>query len=143
MLQCTQIIHFDAAHRIIGHAGKCRKLHGHRYTVEATFSSATLDVLDMVMDFGIIKYKLQDWINTHWDHNTILSSLDHQLGESIRIQTGQNVYYLNSNPTAEGMCDYLLNKINKKIFLEDSVDCRQVKLYETPNCYATATLQNV
>src|SRR3989304_5616752 len=34
---------FDAAHRILGHPGKCAYLHGHTYHLEVTVASARLD----------------------------------------------------------------------------------------------------
>ena len=39
---------FDAAHRILGHSGKCAYLHGHTYRLEVTVSAAELDALGMV-----------------------------------------------------------------------------------------------
>ena len=63
-MRCTQILGFDSAHRIIGHSGNCKMLHGHRYTLEATFESDKLDDLGMVIDFSIIKQKLTKWLNT-------------------------------------------------------------------------------
>ena len=98
-MQCTQIIGFDSAHRIIGHKGKCRMLHGHRYTLEATFESNQLNELGMVIDFGIIKQKLNNWLNSNWDHNTILNIKDQKLGNLISNITGQKIFYLNENPT--------------------------------------------
>ena len=34
-ITCTRRIEFDAAHRVMGHEGKCKHLHGHRYALEA------------------------------------------------------------------------------------------------------------
>ena len=93
-MYCTQIIQFDAAHRIIGHQGKCRKLHGHRYVLEATFTADTLNDLNMIIDFATIKAKLKSWIDECWDHNTVLSKADKNLsknrpkGTSFRKSSG-------------------------------------------------------
>ena len=116
MLQCTQILSFDSAHRIIGHRGKCKMLHGHRYTAELTFKTETLDEMGMVIDFGIIKEKLKVWLDENWDHNTILSVKDKELGDKIESVTRQKVYYINANPTAEGMAYHLLHNICPMIF---------------------------
>ena len=140
MLQCTQVLSFDSAHRIIGHKGKCKMLHGHRYTAELTFEAKKLDEMDMVIDFSFIKKKLKAWLDEHWDHNTILSIKDKKLGDKITSVTEQKVYYINDHPTAESMAHYLLHKVCPLLFQNDKAKCIKVKLYETPNCYASALL---
>ena len=136
-MQCTQVLSFDSAHRIIGHNGKCKMLHGHRYVLEATFQSDILNNLGMVIDFGEIKQKLKKWINNNWDHNVILYNKDKKLGTHISEITGQKIFYLQNNPTAENMAFYLLIKICPSIFKEKDIKCIKIKLYETPNCYVT------
>lgn len=136
-MRCTQILGFDSAHRIIGHSGNCKMLHGHRYTLEATFESDKLDDLGMVIDFSIIKQKLTKWLHINWDHNAILSIIDKDLGDKISKITGQKIFYLKVNPTAENMAYFLLHKVCPIIFKDESVQCTQIKLYETPNCYVT------
>jgi 6-pyruvoyltetrahydropterin/6-carboxytetrahydropterin synthase len=136
MITCTRRIEFDAAHRVMKHNSKCKMLHGHRYVLEASFSAEHLDELGMVIDFGIIKDILGDWVDNNWDHNTILNSKDRALGEQITQVTGQKIYYLNCNPTAEEMASYLLKEICPKLFANYNITCTQIKLFETPNCYA-------
>lgn len=139
-ITCTRRIEFDAAHRVMKHEHKCALLHGHRYVIEASFSAKELDALGRVIDFGVIRTKLQHWVDTHWDHNTILHEADRALGESIATQTGQKIYYLPFNPTAENMARYLMEKISREIFPGDEVQCVSLRLYETPNCYAEVRL---
>ncbi|MEI7669877.1 MAG: 6-carboxytetrahydropterin synthase [Pseudomonadota bacterium] len=140
MIVCTRIIEFDAAHRVMNHESKCNNLHGHRYSVHASFTANSLDSLGRIIDFGIIKELLGNWINDNWDHNTILYEKDFELGKSIEAQTGQSIFYLAQNPTAENIADYLLNKLCPKLFAEKNVKCVAIKLYETPNCYAEVVL---
>jgi len=136
MITCTRRIEFDAAHRVMQHKSKCRMLHGHRYALEATFCAEQLDDLGMVIDFGEIKEILGQWIDQNWDHNTILNNKDQELGGGIAKITGQKIYYLNANPTAEEMASYLLKEICPKIFANHKISCTKIKLFETPNCYA-------
>lgn len=136
-MQCTQVLNFDAAHRIIGHSGKCKMLHGHRYVLKATFQSDTLNSLGMIIDFTKIKQKLKKWIDNNWDHNTILNTQDQTLGMHISKITGQKIFYLQNNPTAENMASYLLVRICPTIFNEENAQCIRINLYETPNCYVT------
>lgn len=135
MITCTRRIEFDAAHRILNHESKCKMLHGHRYALEVTFEAYDLDSLGRVIDFGEVKEMLGAWIDEYFDHNTILSQYDTELGEKIAAQTGQRIFYLNDNPTAENIAKFLFEKVCPKIFEDKNVKCSAIKLYETPNCY--------
>jgi len=135
IISCTRKIEFDAAHRVVGHGSKCRFLHGHRYCLEANFISPKLDRLGMVVDFGDIKKILGKWINDNFDHNVILSQEDKELGDYISKTLGQNVFYLNSNPTAENIAQYILEFPCRDLFKDSTLICNHVRLYETPNCY--------
>jgi 6-pyruvoyltetrahydropterin/6-carboxytetrahydropterin synthase len=140
MISCTRRIEFDAAHRVMEHESKCRHLHGHRYAVEATFAAPDLDALGRIIDFGKVREILGDWIDEHWDHTTILNEKDHELGDVIAARTGQIIYYIKGNPTAERMAEYLLNNICPALFASSGATCTRITLWETPNCFAEATL---
>ena len=137
-ITCTRRIEFDAAHRVMEHESKCKHLHGHRYALEVTFATDGLDALGRVIDFSLIKQRLGDWILKHWDHATILSHQDKPLGEAIGTKTGQTIFYLPANPTAENMASYLLTEICPDLFKDMGVRCTRVRLYETPACYVDA-----
>lgn len=134
MISCTRRIEFDAAHRIIDHESKCKMLHGHRYVVEITFHSQELDKLGRIIDFGQVKDILGSWIDKNLDHNTILSVKDKELGDLISKTTGQNIYYLENNPTAENLAQHLFADITPKLFADFDTKITKIKLYETPNC---------
>jgi 6-pyruvoyltetrahydropterin/6-carboxytetrahydropterin synthase len=135
MITCTRRIEFDAAHRIMNHESKCKMLHGHRYVLEATFVAKELDSLGRVIDFGKVKEMLGAWIDNNLDHNTILAIADKNLGEKISQTTGQEIYYINENPTAENIAKHILEEIIPQIFYGHEVNCVGIKLYETPNCF--------
>ena len=137
-VSCTRRLEFDAAHRVMRHESKCRNLHGHRYVVEATFEAQALDSVGRVVDFGVIKERLGAWLDANWDHTTLLNAEDRPLGDAVSALTGQRIYYLKQNPTAEVMAEYLLHEICPGMFRETGLRCVRVRLYETPNCYAEA-----
>ena len=58
MIEITRRLEFDAGHRVLGHEGKCKNLHGHRYSAEITVTAPDLDGLGRVIDFGVIKEKV-------------------------------------------------------------------------------------
>lgn len=140
VIGCTRRIEFDAAHRVVDHESKCKNLHGHRYAIEATFEAAALDTLGRVIDFGEIRSILGQWIDENWDHTTILWEKDKELGEVIAGKTGQRIFYMPANPTAENMAEYLLNEIIPFLFNGKGVVCTRVLLQETPNCSVTVSL---
>ncbi len=139
-ITCTRRIEFDAAHRVLEHESKCRNLHGHRYVIEASFTSNELDSIGRVIDFGIIKERLGTWVDSNWDHTTILFDKDKTLGKAISDVTSQRVFYLPCNPTAENMAAYLLEKICPELFADAPIKCVSILLYETPNCSALAVV---
>ena len=135
-ITCARRIEFDAAHRVMQHEGKCKHLHGHRYALEASFTAdGGLDTLGRVVDFSVIKEKLGGWIDANWDHATILFDKDKALGSDIEKHTGQKVFYLSENPTAENMASYLMHKIVPELFKNDGIRCIHIRLFETPNCF--------
>ena len=134
MITCTRRIEFDAAHRILNHESKCKMLHGHRYALEIKFAAEKLDGLGRIIDFGKVRDILGSWVDKHLDHNTILSIKDKNLGEKIASETGQKIYYLKENPTAENIAKHIFKEICPKLFAKKNVRCVAIKLYETPNC---------
>jgi 6-pyruvoyltetrahydropterin/6-carboxytetrahydropterin synthase len=134
MIECTRRIEFDAGHRVIGHKHKCKHLHGHRYVLEITARSEKLDDLGMVVDFGHLKSVMKEWIDHNFDHNVILHHDDVELGLFIANYTGQNIYYLKSNPT-ENIALHLKVDIIPKLFTKNLFQIIKIKLFETPNAF--------
>ncbi len=135
MIKCTRRIEFDAGHRIIGHQNKCQYLHGHRYVLEITIAAKDTDKLGMVADFGLIKDLSKVWVDENFDHSLILHQNDKEIGQKIESHTGQKVYYLQNNPTAENIALHLKNEIFPKLFESQKFFVINIKLFETPNCF--------
>lgn len=136
-ISISRKLEFDAAHRVVGHEGKCKYLHGHRYVLEAEFSAKHLDEIGRVVDFSVIKDKLGLWIDENWDHNTILWSQDKKLGSDIAKHTKKKPFYLPNNPTAENMALYLRDEVCPLLFKDEFITCMRLTLHETPNCKVT------
>jgi 6-pyruvoyltetrahydropterin/6-carboxytetrahydropterin synthase len=68
----TRQIAIDAGHRVMTHGSKCRHLHGHRYTIEATCVAFNLQAdgeqADMVLDFAFLKEAMLAEIDGPCDH---------------------------------------------------------------------------
>ncbi|MFY9589391.1 6-pyruvoyl trahydropterin synthase family protein [Rickettsia endosymbiont of Halotydeus destructor] len=135
MIKCTRRIEFDAGHRIIGHQNKCQFLHGHRYSLEITAAAKETNKLGMIVDFGEIKLFAKNWIDDNFDHSLILHQDDKEIGDKIASWTGQKIYYMQNNPTAENIALHLKNDIFPKLFVNQSFIITSIKLFETPNCF--------
>jgi len=140
MITCTRILEFDAAHRVMNHEGKCKNLHGHRYRVEFTFSADELDEIGRIIDFGKVKAILKKWIDANFDHETILYVQDQEVIKAIEKSTNRKPFELPYNPTSENIAKYLLEKVCPDLFKTSQAKCTKIRVWETPNCYADATL---
>jgi len=136
MISATIKIEFDAAKRLLGFNGKCAFLHGYRHAVEASFSAENLNAAGMTVDFYAIKKLLQDWLDENWDHNVLLNREDKGLGFAIAKITGQKIFYLDGNPTAENLAEYLFKKICPELIKGyEGLKCTRLRLYDNPGAW--------
>ncbi len=110
---------FAAAHNLRDVGGKCEFLHGHNFIVEVTVESETLDAQGMVIDFRVLKSKL----------NRILEALDHRY-------LNENPAFQEKNPSAENLAVYICNELAAQID-QGPVRVRQVSIWESENSRAT------
>lgn len=142
MLTITRKFDFDTAHRVLGHGGKCRHLHGHRYTAEVTVQAPELDALGMVIDFSVLKDKIGGWIDDNWDHNILLHPDDPLLNDLTATEERSPATLLwaphlprhHLNPTAENIARFLAMKA--QLLIPPDIIVVGVKIWETPNCWA-------
>lgn len=131
----------SCGHRVVGHEGKCRNLHGHNYritfTCEAVPGAHELDDVGRVIDFSVIKEKLCAWLEYTWDHRMLLWKEDEQAEELLNIDG--TVVITSFNPTAENIGTYLLNVIGPMV-LPPEVRLIEVQVEETRKCSAIAKL---
>jgi len=138
---CTRILEFDAGHRVHNHETKCATLHGHRYKVEVTAQAVNLDSLGRVIDFSVLKDKIGGWIDKHWDHTTILFADDKVTIEALSMcPRAKETWIAQWNPTAENMAYFLLHAVCPRELAGTGVQATKIRVWETPNCFAEATL---
>jgi 6-pyruvoyltetrahydropterin/6-carboxytetrahydropterin synthase len=100
---------FDAAHQIVDYKGKCSKLHGHTWKVEAFVVGNELDNVGLLMDFGLMKKKLHE----------ITDKLDHTfLNESKEV----------GNPTSENIARYIFQNMKN---LPQPARLEKVRVWES------------
>ena len=120
----TRVVHFCYGHRLLGHRGKCRHLHGHNGVLEVTLRRKRLDRLGMVADFERIKSGLEKWVKNNLDHKMLLNSRD-PLANILR-GFGEPVILMKGNPTAENIAQLVCGRA--KAF---KLPVLRVRLWET------------
>ena len=133
MLTITRRLEFDAGHRLRNHESKCRNVHGHRYVALITCRAPQLDDVGRVIDFGKIKEIVGSWIDEQWDHGFIYEAGD-IIGEGITAAS-MKTFEMATPPTAENMSKYLF-RVAFDFLNAHNIEVTNVRLYETPNCYA-------
>ena len=130
MWKVTKSLKFDYAHRLYGYEGKCAMVHGHTGCVEVTIASSVLDKDGFVVDFGVLKSYINDFVDTNWDHHCLVNELDTEL------RSLPGVVMLQLNPTAERLAEILYGYLCdcfRKTHPSLTVEC--VRFYETPDSW--------
>lgn len=122
---------FDAGHRIVGHKGKCARLHGHTYKVHV-MASGSVHEPGFVVDFGDIKDIVNEWDHRFllWDQDPIYTLVEIH-GEDKPAEA-PGIVRVPFNPTAEYMAQHLAERIYEEFGLIGIM----VELWETPKCMA-------
>ena len=106
---------FEAAHRVAGYPGKCDRLNGHSWVVEASVIGSKLDNLGMLVDFKLVKGRLRE----------LLETLDHRMLNELPA-------FENINPTAENIAQYVYNEMKKAEFFNDNAKLKYIQVWESP-----------
>jgi len=119
MYELTVTSHFSGAHRLRYLHGKCEELHGHNWKIEVSVSSSKLNQEGVVIDFKILKQKLEK----------VLKSLDHTFLNDLPSFSGQE-------PSSENIAKYIFDKM--KVELKGfSAKMTKVSAWESETSCAT------
>lgn len=114
---------FEAAHQLPDYPGKCARLHGHNWVVEAVVKGRELDKLGMLVDFKTVKKAL----------NNVLDRYDHRfLNELVPFNTGVN-------PTAENLARIIFTELEDNGAFTAEVQLAAVTVFESPKSSVTYT----
>jgi 6-pyruvoyltetrahydropterin/6-carboxytetrahydropterin synthase len=98
MYEITVHSHFSGAHRLRYLHGKCEELHGHNWKVEVSVVSNRLGKEGVVIDFGILKRKLEK----------VLKPLDHTFLNDVP-------YFSETEPSSENIAKYIFDKLKREL----------------------------
>ena len=111
---------FEAAHKIENYPGKCARLHGHNWIVEAIVKGSELNELGILIDFKILKSEL----------NKVLDELDHQYLNELEL-------FAEKNPTAENLAKIIFEKLSESEIFTGTTKLFAIKVYESPKSCVT------
>lgn len=126
---------FDAAHRLMGTAGLCRHLHGHRYTIDVTIEEVAGE--GAAVDFQPASDRIGDWLEQNADHAAILCAEDTRLiilGES----EGWRLLVLDRDPTTGCLAQFFLRRCEEILADIPRLRVRTVRLQQSPSSWAEA-----
>ena len=152
MYQLTTHASFDSAHFLSGYEGKCSNIHGHRWKLEVTVQSETLEqtgqIRGMVVDFGQLKDDIKK-LADEFDHSLIIEdgTLKEKTVEALKEENFKMIFvdfrptvsgtgisnnsctvFVDFRPTAESFAKYFYDRVK-----EIGYDVKLAKVYETPN----------
>lgn len=137
----------SVGHRVVGHEGKCRFLHGHNYRVHFTVEADALDSIGRVMDFSVIKERLCMWLEKYWDHKFLAWEQDslidklsvafsgNDLEDIVDSETfADSIVSVPFNPTAENMALHLVQVVGPLQLKDSGCVLTEVVIEETRKC---------
>lgn len=144
-----------AGHRVVGHEGKCKNLHGHNYTFHFICKAEdSLDEIGRVIDFSVIKDTLCMWLEKHWDHRFLVWQNDFAITsiqsrfnalkdegiettiEPVLTMLKQSIVWVPFNPTAENIAEHMVNVVGPKELAGTGVVLVECRIEETGKCEA-------
>ena len=112
MVRLGRSFEFHAAHRLSGHRGKCRHIHGHNFRVDITIEGDRnyLDRNGMMLDFDKFKEVYEETIRAA-DHTWICAA-----GDAEAIKSG-SAYVLPPGiiPSVEGLAVHFRDVFEKRL----------------------------
>ena len=118
MYELEKIFHFEAAHSLKYHDGKCRNMHGHSYVLHVHIHAQNLQdsgpKINMIMDFQDINEVVKPMIEQYFDHRCLNETLQ------------------SDSTTVEFICKWIFDYLEPYI-----AGLYAISLYETASAKAT------
>jgi 6-pyruvoyltetrahydropterin/6-carboxytetrahydropterin synthase len=123
---------FDSAHFLAQYEGKCRNIHGHRWTVKVEIFGEKLQEngskREMLIDFGELKSELKKLVD-FYDHSLIIEkNTMREITLNALKEDGFRIIEVEFRPTAENFAKNFYD-----YFIEKGFSVKSISVYETPN----------
>jgi len=119
MYEITVHSHFSSAHRLRYLHGKCEELHGHNWKVEASVVSDRLNKEGVVIDFKILKQKVEK----------VLKPLDHTYLNDLP-------YFSGKEPSSENIAKHIFDQLKAELKGHHAI-LKKVTAWESETARAT------
>jgi 6-pyruvoyltetrahydropterin/6-carboxytetrahydropterin synthase len=86
----SRTFHFEAAHQLPWHEGKCRYLHGHSYRLQVTVAGP-VGPNGIVIDFADLRAVVEREVIDRFDHRYLNDLMDNPTAELIAEQIYQRL----------------------------------------------------
>lgn len=123
-------------------------IHGHSAVIELFFESSKLDNAQMVMDFGLMKGSIKQFVDS-MDHCYLLCSKENDEFKNFIKSQCDRYIEMPFNPSAEMLSTFILAGVNyiieHTVFNngETDVKCIGCRYHETSTGYAEASINDV
>lgn len=138
MFIVRKLFKVEYAHQLDGAFSSCcsENIHGHQGVIEVFFGSGFLNDDAMVIDFGLIKERIKDYIMS-FDHALIVSEKLISKHPGLK-KHNKKLKIVNYNPTAEAMAYDIYQNIEKLMskILGPHLWLQKVRFHETDTGYA-------
>ena len=123
---------FDSAHFLAQYEGKCRNIHGHRWTIKVEIFGEKLqeegNERGMLIDFGKLKTELKK-LADFYDHAFIIEkNTMREITLNALKEDGFRIIEVEFRPTAENFAKNFFDYFKEKGF-----SIKNISVYETPN----------
>ena len=130
MFRVTQELRFCYGHRLLGHPGKCARLHGHNARVFVVLRAERVDAKGMVIDFDVVEQRARRYLDEALDHRMLLQQGDPAC--AALAGTGETFVALEVPPTAENLAKLIFEQL-----LRAGLPLAEVRLEEQPGSTAS------
>jgi 6-pyruvoyltetrahydropterin/6-carboxytetrahydropterin synthase len=130
MFRVTQELRFCYGHRLLGHPGKCARLHGHNARVFVVLRAEAVDRKGMVIDFDALEQRARSYLDEALDHRMLLQQGDPACAALAGI--GEPFVTLEVPPTAENLAKLIYDQL-----VRFGLPVAEVRLEEQPGSTAS------
>lgn len=132
--------HFDAAHRLMHHAGKCFNIHGHIWKVRLKVEGTMDDPGGMLVDFKDLKKDFYQFLD-YYDHSLILNKDDSILAHELACLNFDgrtlDITYIDGEPSCENIAKRIFDDLSKNLSLvDDTVKVVEIEVWESEGASA-------
>ncbi|MCF8025063.1 MAG: 6-carboxytetrahydropterin synthase QueD [Desulfobacteraceae bacterium] len=117
MYELKVITRFAAAHQLKMVTEKCENLHGHNWKVELCVAGEKLQDSGVLMDFGIIKQRLGE----------IIETMDHSFLNDLPAF---------DNPSSEIIARHIADEFSERIGKDEGIFVSSVRVWESDDACA-------